>query len=185
MIIYTDISASKLDAISMLCIYLFIFFSDVQMTLRSIMNPKGGIVAVITPEGTEDSQFRRIAKMINKYGNFSAFSKGSMVLHIQFDSLLKLTEFWLAYLNGTLEKELLDIFVTDSIKEQQGSSNLSIDMGFQLNDYVTAAYDLTLRSPTAVDNEGKSLNELNILGTCQCRPNVCFQCMCINIIYSH
>ena len=120
------------------------------------MSPTGGIVAVITPEGTEDAQFTRIARILNKFGIFSGARKGSLILDMQFDSLIKLTEFWLACLSGSLQKELLDVFVTDDIKDNHDLSTLSLDIGFTLNDYVTAAYNLTLRPPKVLGDKGNN-----------------------------
>ena len=111
---------------------------------------------MIELKGKEDAILRRICTILEKYCKYSGASKGSMILHMQFDSLLKLTEFWLACLNGSLQKELLDVLVTDDIKEQHDPSTLSLDMEFNLNEYVEAAYDLYLRPLSNLDNEGKS-----------------------------
>ena len=118
------------------------------------MSPTDGIISLIKLEGTEDSQFKLISIILTKFGHFTGVSEGSLILHMQFDSLIKLTEFWLACLNGTLQKDLLDVFLTADIKERLDTSTLSLDMAFSLNDYVTAAYNLTLGTVTDLDNEG-------------------------------
>ena len=111
----------------------------------------------------KDQILTRIASILNPYGDVIQAVEGSLIIRIRFHDLVKLTAFWLAYLDGTLANQMLEVFMTDEIAASYDPSSLHLDLEFNLNNYVDAAYQLSMHPATSITTTGEWY---------QCEPSI-------------
>ena len=103
---------------------------------------------------TTDRVLSRITIFLEPYGDVIQAVEGSLIIHIRFHNLVKLTTFWLAYLDDSLANQMLNVFMTDEIAASHDPSSLHLDLEFNLNNYVDAAYQLSMH-PAAPTTTGE------------------------------
>ena len=136
------------------------YISDGELKCICIRTARGEIICNIHHE-IKDDILALLTSFLEPFGVLISTEKGSLVLNIRFSSLIKLTAFWLAYLDGSLARDMLGIFVTEEMKQQHDIADLRLDLKFTLNDYVKAAYDLDLNPFTLLNIEGERLHYLS------------------------
>ena len=124
-----------------------VLFSDVELKCLCIKTSSGKIIYNISAE-IKDEILSRFKELLRPYGDVINATKGSLVIHIRFYSIVKLTTFWLAYLDGSLANQMLDVFLTKEISASHDPSSLHLDLEFGLNSYVDAAYQLNMHMMT-------------------------------------
>ena len=107
---------------------------------------------------TTDRVLSRITAFLEPYGDVIQAVEGSLTIHIRFYSLLKLTSFWLAYLDRSLANQMLDVFLTEKMLATHDPSNLHLDLEFDLNKYVDAAYQISMHPATPDKNNSEHPN---------------------------
>ena len=104
---------------------------------------------------TTDRVLSRINAFLEPYGDVLQAVEGSLIIHIRFHNLVKLTAFWLAYLDGSLASQMLEVFMTEDISASHDPSSLHLDLEFELDNYVDAAYQLSMHPATPTTTTGE------------------------------
>ena len=123
------------------------FFTDGQLKCHCIRTPSGDIICTMGAE-TSDQILRRITAFLEPYREVIQAVAGSLIIDIRFHSLVKLAHFWLAYLDGSLANQMLQVFMTEHILASRDPSSLHLDLEFDHNSYVEVAYQLGMHPLT-------------------------------------
>ena len=137
-------------------IFLYFFFPDGELKCHCIRTSSGEIISTMSPE-TTDRVLSRITTFLEPYGDVIQAVDGSLIIRIRFYNLVKLTTFWLAYLDGSLAKNMLEVFLSQETATYD-SSNLQLDLEFSLNNYTDAAYQLSMYHSTPIETTSEDVN---------------------------
>ena len=74
--------------------------------------------------------------------NLVNLADGCVCLTVQAESLSALTTLWNLYKDGTLERRLYNLFVTDEVKERAGGETVEVNVTIEEEEYNKACREL-------------------------------------------
>lgn len=88
--------------------------------------------------GDED-RYELLCKRLKKlHASVCCCKEGSIILMLSFKTLTDLTKFWLAYLDGTLQRQLATVLVTDNLKQEYPGAEFTPNLNIDIDQYIEA-----------------------------------------------
>ena len=128
--------------------FFYLFFPDGKLKCHCIRTTSGEIISTLSPE-TKDCVLSRITTFLEPFGDVTRTEDGSLIIHIRFHSLVKLTKLFLACQDGSLAKNMLHVFMTEEMLSMYDPSDLCLDLEFNFDNYVDAAFLLYMHPVTS------------------------------------